>query len=188
MGKVTALRTRRRRPVQHQSERHYLLRPWVGKELSGRPFDTELMEGNNFVIKGNFHGHLVVSVPEMISAVSAKELMEKLGREFRQPVVMLTHNVQFLSVRELSKKEIRQLQESVEARREAQTKTDTRAVEAGREVITRDEVEGGEADSDGDRSRISENGSDVSREGGEGEAPSAGSDSIGNEPSEKEGE
>jgi hypothetical protein len=155
--------------------------------LLGRQFETKLKEGNNFVIKGNLHSHVVVSVPEVISQESGQKLMHDLAKELGRPVIMITHNVQFLSVKELSKKEIRKLKELAEVRREkTQAHTDSESGSDRNDLGTT--VDDNKTDSDGDRPRIGENGDNIFGADGEVETEGVGGDSVGNEPGDEKGE
>ena len=90
-------------------EHIYLLKPLSVPQLADNPFDSDLITGEGFVVEGKLDEHVIVSVPEVISEGRAGELFQMLRDATEKPVIMVTHNVQFLSTRELTPKEIASL-------------------------------------------------------------------------------
>lgn len=63
--------------------------------------DTPLSKPGEFYIGGRIEDHIILSVPMTTSKATALELGEKVKRELGKAVIVLTHNTQFLKVRQL---------------------------------------------------------------------------------------
>lgn len=72
------------------------------------------MAGQECAIEGEIGGYVIVSVPPSISHQTAKALEESLKTELGKPVMILTHNVQFLRVAKMSPKDVNKVIKEVE--------------------------------------------------------------------------
>lgn len=68
---------------------YYELTPYGRKE-------GEVHKGESYTIKGNIGDHVIVSISEGMSNISAQELGDKLKEELGKPIIMITHNISFL--------------------------------------------------------------------------------------------
>lgn len=67
--------------------------------------DGPLVKTDEYLIQGSLFDHIIVSVPISISHRAAHELSERLVAELGQPVLLVTHNINFLTLERLSKAE-----------------------------------------------------------------------------------
>jgi len=61
------------------------------------------------VIKGKLENHLICSVPESTSGATVNELSKELERKFKKPVIVITHNMEFVKAKRLTGKEAQQV-------------------------------------------------------------------------------
>ena len=191
MGKVKSKRGRsaqnyfRSKP---KNKTHYMLQPYLAKQFNAPPFDTALVDGQSFSVDGQINEHVLVSVPETISTVSARDLFENLQEAFQKPIIMVTHNVQFLSARKMTALEVSRMENLRENRgngyAQAETDSDT---DTGTEAITRDEDKSVQTSGDWGGSGIGENGDNVPRADREGETEGVSCAGDGNETGEEKG-
>lgn len=87
----------RKRPVV------YGLRPIGVREGLHEELDLEVTD--QYHIGGEIKDHLIVSVPPTISHNAARNLRVQLSEGFGRPVIIVTHNIEFLEVTRLSSKQ-----------------------------------------------------------------------------------
>lgn len=67
-------------------------------------------------MQGSLHEHVIISVPMSSSHRSIHALSDKLIKEFDRPVVIVTHNINFMKLDRLSKEEAKAVTERVTSR------------------------------------------------------------------------
>lgn len=72
------------------------------------------MAGQECAIEGEIGDYTLVSVPPTISHQAAKVLEENLKSELGKPVMIFTHNVQFLRVTKMTPKDVNKVLKEVE--------------------------------------------------------------------------
>lgn len=75
---------------------------------------SKLVEGQSCAIEGEIGDYVIVSVPPTISYQAAKVLEDNLQKELDKPVMILTHNVQFLKATKLAANEAAAILKEVE--------------------------------------------------------------------------
>ncbi len=83
----------------------YRLIPIASESPDDNPSEGPLVETEEYLTQGSLHGHVIVSVPSSISHRAANALSTKLVEEFKRPVVIVTHNINFMKLERLDKAE-----------------------------------------------------------------------------------
>ena len=68
-----------------------------------------LIDGESHYIEGRLEDYHVVSVPEITTEATASEIRHKIEQNIGEPVMVVTHNVCFLTAVRLAPKEAAQL-------------------------------------------------------------------------------
>ena len=81
--------------------------------------------GEAYLIRGSLDDHVIVSVPTTISHRASIELEMALEKKIMRPIIIVTHNVEFMKVRKLSERQATAIstqmeREAVNAKRTAQ--------------------------------------------------------------------
>ena len=107
------------------------------------PSEGPLVETDEYLTQGSLHGHVVVSVPASISHRAAHTLSEKLVKEFKRPVVIVTHNIHFMKLERLDREEAEAVTGRVTSRvvEEKLALEQLKALEAGRDPTQADSPE-----------------------------------------------
>lgn len=92
---------------------YYQVTPLVSTEIEVAADKQTLHEGMGYIIRGKLQDHIIVSLPVTASYRAASELREKLISELKKPVIVVTHNVNFLKVEKLGRKEVVALNERI---------------------------------------------------------------------------
>ena len=90
--------------------------PIESESSSAPPFAGPLVETQEYLTQGSLHEHVIVSVPPSMSHQSAHTLCEQLVEKFDRPVLVVTHNIHFLKLEKLDKKEAEAVTERVTSR------------------------------------------------------------------------
>ena len=80
--------------------------------------DDKLQRAPDHYLEGTVQGSLVVSVPETTSQNTAAALRAGLEGQFKCPVVLVTHNIEFLRAEQLSPGESAKILAQVETQAE----------------------------------------------------------------------
>lgn len=64
-----------------------------------------LEEAPVFTLRGSIDQYRIVSVPETTSAATVREMGKELQRILKKPVIVVTHNTEFLKVKRITGKE-----------------------------------------------------------------------------------
>ena len=68
-----------------------------------------------FEIEGEIEDHIIISVPPSMSERAAQEMLKKLSETISSPVIVITHNIEFLKARKLGYNEFMELSKRKES-------------------------------------------------------------------------
>jgi hypothetical protein len=94
--------------------------------LSNEADDENLVSDNEFEVEGELEDHIIISVSPNMSHRSVDELLKKLSEVVSRPVIVITHNIQFLKATKLSQKEATAIAKR-EGHHDDETNTNTNA-------------------------------------------------------------
>lgn len=69
------------------------------------PYEGPLLPEGSYFLPGDIKGHVILSVPVTMTQRSTEELVTGLGKLIDKPIIVVTNNVHFMRVRELTAKE-----------------------------------------------------------------------------------
>jgi protein required for attachment to host cells len=87
---------------------YYQLTPY------GQDKEGSAQKGEAYVVQGHIDNHVIVSVPETMTTLSAQELSKQLEEELGKPIIMLTHNISVLRAKRVKASEVKLLEQKDE--------------------------------------------------------------------------